>query len=423
MAGRRVVAPNAPAPFSGGNGSSRTFQIFAPLEDHRATFEWILSNAGRIQRGNGSEERLRNAFEIALRVHDGQKRKDGERDYVVHCLAALYYATVLLRGTAVSGAVALLHDAIEEARKRRLTLNYSYLTESVKDPVATDVAFLTTPLCAGPVIRDRDAPHCAVSSGSARNGTEYIWVPAYDQAYDLTHDYFRAAGSPYPPRAYAEMRKIYFGNLLRRIGAFVVKICEAIDNLSDIHNLPEESRARKLEEDRLLINIAARMDWILYDLMAHFLRQWGIDTPDLSKEIEAQQKNGIVVCRPRDQLDFRMASEELPIQHPSSPVVTVYMDAAQVFGQDILEIGLPRIGNGKMELLVRHCEGLGLEFSVGRSLLHGYFDLSARDSIYVVRGLSGETKRVTGSRINRFLERLANLQLELGGWAKEEMEY
>lgn len=403
MASQRVVAPTAPAPFSGGNNSSRCFQIFTPLEDHHRTFEYILDNASRIQRGNGSEERLRNAFEIALRVHDGQKRKDGERDYIVHCLAALYYATVLLKGTAVAGAVALLHDAIEEARKRSLMVNYSHLAETIKDPIATDVAFLTTPLCAGPV------------SANNINGANYIWVPAYNPAYDLTHDHFKSNGLKYPPGAYAEMRKVYFENLLKRTGAFVVKICEAIDNLSDIHNLSEESRTRKLEEDRILINVAVRVDWVLYELMAHFLGQWGMGIPDFKEEIAAQQHSSVVICRPRVHLDFKMASNELPIQHPSSPVVTVYMDAEQVFDRNMLEVGLPRIGNGKMELLTRHCAGLGLQFAVGRSLLHGYFDLGARDSIYTVCGLAGATRKATKRNIHIFLERLAGLQSELAG--------
>lgn len=399
--------------------TSPKFSLFEPCETPRETFESILANV-KIQRGNGRETMIRKAFELASEVHKGQKRKDPgvpeeqKRDYIIHPLAVFHYVTVL-GGSHLPACVGLLHDTIEESRKRRLSVNFSYLSRvfaelgDKEEIIATDVAYVSNPICAGPSISTR------------KNGAKYIWIPATNLSYDTTRDFFRdneiisEKERNYQPEVYLQMREFYFNLLVTRIGAFIVKLCDVIDNLSDISNLPSEKRQRKLNEDRVLINIAARMDWTLYELMAYFLRQNDITVPDLAGQIIRQQRKGVVICRPRSKLDFTMASRELPIQHPSSAVVTAYMSRTDISNNDFMEVGLPRIeGVSKIELLNRYCEGLGLSFVPGTSLFRGYFDLlGAKDTIYVVNGLRQSTVKSTSRRIDLFLERLRRLQSEL----------
>ena len=393
------------AGLSGGNGTiarSRDFKLFTPLEDHKATFERILEEAPNVSRGNGGERTLRKAFETASQIFDGQKRKGGERDAIVHPLEVLFYTMVVLGGSYISGVRAMLHDAIEDGPKRHLTVNYPYLRQEFGDSVARGVAFLTVPKCVGP------------KPNRVEGDDEYAWVFATNGVYDFTSDFFKGKDEPYPPEVYREMRRVYFARLLRKegISSFPIKLCDAISNLPDISALPEPSRIRKLEEDRVLIAITARMDWSLYELMAYFLRLNDITVPDFSTEIHAQQERGVIVCRSRDDLDFRMASEELPIQHPSIPVITVYMDRNQVHETGQVEIGLPRVGNShKMRRLAILCPDQ--TFAVGRSLFHGYFDFGAKDSIYTVNDLSGRTRRQTERKVSQFLDRLRTLQREL----------
>lgn len=400
---------------AGGNGTSsrvRNFRLFEPLQDHRATFEMILSQASHISRGNGGERLLKKAFDTASQIFDGQKRKGGDRDVISHPLGVLFYVLVVLKGSYISGARALLHDSIEDGPKRRLAVNYNLLKAEFGDQIAKGIALLTTPRC----VRPRPDP--------TEEDTTHIWIPATHSAFDFTPDFYKSGDKSYPPEVYREMRRFYFDGLLSKegISAFPVKLCDAVDNLSDIQHLSGNSRARKLEEDLDLIRIAARMDWALYELMAHFLTIHGIDVPTLRDEIAAQQQQGIVVCRPRDQLDFKMASEEIPIQHPSNAVITVYMDLDDVHQDNVLEIGLPRIGNGhNLDRLRALCSDLNLEFRSGRSLFRGYFDLDAKDTIYAVTGLSQHTRRATRRKIDKFLDRLRRLQEELARRRRSEI--
>ena len=396
MQGSSAARLRIPTPVTGVPIRSQ-FKFFQPEhEDPRDILQWIISQAPKIQQGSDGEEKLRSAAALAMEIHEGQLRKDKKTPYIRHPLAALFYALVVLNGSYIPGCAAMLHDGIEEARKRGMTVNYAYLLQMFGDPIATDVAYLTTPLCA--------AKYDGKNGKNGTNVTRYVWVPADDPHYNTTLDIFASKDEDYPPEVYKEMRAVYFERLVKRIGAFVVKLCEAIDNLSDIRNLSNERRFRKLAEDRVIINIAARMDWSLYELMDHFMRENGVASPDFSGLIGRQQRQGVVVCRPRDELDFKMASRELPLQHPSSPVVTVYMEPNRVFKKDDLEVGLPRIANGsKLELLQRYCSELGIVFIPGRSLFHGYFDLGAREAIYAVNGLAQTTHRATERKITEFL--------------------
>ena len=378
------------------------FKLFEPLADPRDTFEAIISQAPNIRRGNGGEQNLRKAYDLVQRICENHKRKDGLTPEIFHPLGVLFYAAVLLRGSATSAARALLHDSGEDGPKRGLPVNYDYLRSEVGGQIAKGVAYITVPKC----VRPRPDPK--------EGETTHIWIHATHNMFNVTPDHYRGRGQSYPPEVFREMRKIYFTSLLTKDGItiFPIKICDAISNLSDIQNLPGENRIRKLEEDRVLINIAARMDWALYELISYFLKRNDIEVPNFNAEIRAQHEKGVVVCRPRDQLDFRMASEELPIQHPNSVVLTVYMDPQSVHDKGQLEIGLPRIGNGhKMSRLEALCRGQ--KFNVGRSLFHGYFDFGAKDTIYVVNGLNGRTRRQTKRKVDNFLDNLRELQKEL----------
>ncbi len=389
-----------------GNGTSsrvRDFKLFEPLSDHRATFDYIVSQSPRL---NGAESQLSKVFETALSVHAGQKRKDGERDFIVHALGALYYALMLLQGSHKIGAIALLHDSMEDGPKRGLAVNYSYLSSRFGEQIGRGVAFLTAPKCLQP--RENPQP----------DQTSHVWIFANNSdPFEITRDCYYSHERRkvvYPPEVYREMRRAYLSRLLTKEGifAFPVKLCDAIDNLSDIEHLSPDSRDRKLEEDRELLRIAARMDWSLFELMAHFLAEWGIEVPSFADEVGAQQRQGVIVCKPRDKLDYEMASEGLPIQHPASVVITVYMDRNQVHSADCLEIGLPRLGNGHKLRRLRELSP-DLRIDVGQSLFHGHYNVGARDSIYVVKGLAGATKRTTERRIARFLDGLRTLQGEL----------
>ncbi|MBS3067751.1 hypothetical protein J4450_03545 [Candidatus Micrarchaeota archaeon] len=392
---------------AGGNGTSSrhsTFKLFEPLHDPRATFEMILAQAPNVRNGNGGEASLRKAFDTASQIFDGQKRKGGDRDVIFHPLGVAFYVLVILNGSYISGARALMHDVIEDGPKRRLAVNYASLRLEFGEQISRGVALLTTPRC----VRPRPNP--------TEGETTHIWIPATHSVFNFAPDFYRSKDESYPPEVYREMRRVYFDGLLSAdgISTFPIKLADAIDNLSDIEHLSPASRARKLAEDIELIKIAARIDWDLYELMAHFLAMHGMTVPDLRDEIAAQQEKKVVVCRPRDQLDFKMVSEEIPIQHPTNAVITVYIDLARVYAHDLLEIGLPRIGNGhNLERLRALCADLNLEFRSGRSLFRGYFDLDAKDSIYAVTGLSGDTRRQTRRRIDKFLDRLRKLQEEL----------
>jgi GTP pyrophosphokinase len=88
----------------------------------RKKHEKILAEIIDIQHRHNlvtDEDLLRRAFDFSLRVHEGQKRKDG-REYIVHPLAVARTAADYWMDD-VSVASALLHDTVEDAEGVTLT--------------------------------------------------------------------------------------------------------------------------------------------------------------------------------------------------------------------------------------------------------------------------------------------------------------
>ena len=88
----------------------------------RKKYEQVLAEIIDIQNRHNlttDENLLRSAFDFSMRVHDGQKRKDG-RDYIVHPLAVARTCAEYWMDD-VSVASALLHDTVEDAQGVPLT--------------------------------------------------------------------------------------------------------------------------------------------------------------------------------------------------------------------------------------------------------------------------------------------------------------
>lgn len=384
----------------------KRFEVFQPVLDSsgkidpRATFNEILSKAPRIERPE-DRAKLGETLDLALKVHDEETRKDGIRPYIVHPLGTLHYLTVCLGGNVRAGCDGILHDVQERSSEIGLSVNRPYLAEKFGNDVADDVAYVTHPKCIGPVEDKRRI---------AEKGRKYKWAAATNGVYDTTKDYFKSRKLDYPPEVYAEMRELYLRRLLTAAGiiASVVKIGgDVVDNLQDLQHLKPESIARKLEENRLLARVAIRYDWDLFSFLALSLKRWNIEPPisEIEEDILRQQKEGVIVIpKARGDLDFEMATRELPVQYPGIREVTVWKKYENVHKNDILELDFPRTTNGHARMLEEHSSRPGLEFSRTRSLFYGVFDLDAKGGIIVVRGLRKVTMARTMAAVDRFID-------------------
>ncbi len=356
---------------------------YSQFKDPHSAFNAILANAPYVP--DGGTPKLHKAFEVAQGIFKGETRKDGVTPAISHTLAVTYYILVLLGGRESAGCTGLLHD-IEDGVKYDLPIGYQYVKKWFGPNIATDVEYLTIPKCIG---ENPDGSH--------------VWITSSDHRYAYTKDLFYQKEMPL--EVYKEMRKFYIERMLcaRGIRAFCEKLCDAMSNLRDIENLPPDRRARKLEENMLLVELAARLHWKLYELMSESLKFWNYPVPDLTKAIQEQEKEGFVVLPPRAMLDPQMV-RELPIRHPNSSVISIYSHVDGVHDGTIpLEIGIPYDAHELRAFLSDTFEPKGLRFTSTPSLLSRCFNMDARERIYAVNGLSKNTPEQTQAAVEDFV--------------------